>query len=66
MTKNPLYIFVDDNDWNAYGKLTYWNSLKMQILRKLGGISDTVSPGTYVFDLELTRKGFVVCLLPAE
>ena len=55
--KTPLYIVVSENRWDAIGvpssRRQRW---LFATLKSLGGISDTVPPGNYYFNVE--RRGF--------
>lgn len=55
MPKNPCYIIVDNGTWNAFGRPTLLNKYLIQVLYAMGGVSDEVPAGLYVF--RLTRKG---------
>lgn len=49
MPKNPCYVIVDETDYNIFGAPTRKNQLLASILKAMGGVSDTVPPGTYIF-----------------
>lgn len=55
--KTPLHIVVSENRWDAFGvpssRRQWW---LFTILKSMGGISETVSPGNYHFNVE--RRGF--------
>lgn len=53
MPKNPCYIIVDNGTWNAFGRPTYINKYLTQVLTNMGGVSDSVSDGLYVFRMKL-------------
>lgn len=48
-----LTIVVGEDSWDAYGNpFSPHDKMLMSVLRKAGGISDTVDPGTYNFNIE--------------
>ena len=55
--KTPLHIVVSENRWDAFGVPSSWRQWWLFATQKsMGGISETVSPGNYHFNVE--RRGF--------
>lgn len=59
-----LIIEVGDVDWNAYGAHTMRNRWLYKLLVQQGGVSDSVGPGTYLFDAKFRGFKLVLSLLP--
>lgn len=53
MPKHPCYIIVDNGTWNAFGNPTIKNQYLTQVLTNMGGVSDTVPDGLYIFKMKL-------------
>lgn len=49
MPKNPLYVIVSEDRYDMMGRPTFKNQYLAEMLKKMGGVSDTVAPGTYIF-----------------
>lgn len=65
--KTPLHIVVSENRWDAFGVPSSWRQWWLfATLKSNGGISDTVPPGNYHYNVE--RRGFklLVTLDPIE
>lgn len=67
LNKKPFYVVVTEDRYDMIADPTSAaNQMKAKIIKKAGGVSDTVSPGVY--DFQLIRKGFsLVCeFVPTE
>ena len=55
--KTPLHIVESENRWDAFGVPSSWRQWWLfATLKSMGGISETVPPGNYHFNVE--RRGF--------
>jgi hypothetical protein len=67
MIHNPLIVVVADGRWDTYGAKNLRNRFKNRLLMQMGGVSATVEPGVYVFDVRPNLRGkLIVSLLPAK
>ena len=61
----PLTILVTESRWDALGDPTSLHHMfLMELLKKQGGISDTVPPGAYEYDAVREGLHYRVSLLP--
>lgn len=57
MKFHPLYVEVTGTDYQTFGKPTVRNRMLADFLkRKLGGINESVPPGTYIFTIYMNWK----------
>jgi len=59
--KPGILVIVTDIRYECYGfgpTLTYRDAWLMSLIKQVGGVSDSVEPGEYVFNAR--RKGFRV------
>lgn len=64
---NGLIVEVGTNEYNCYGNPgSYRHSLLMALMKRMGGISNTVAPGTYIFNIKREGFGVAVTLLPKK
>lgn len=63
---DPLVVIVTESRYDCYGAPTYRSQFLTTMLKNMGGVSDTVPPGTYLFNVR--RKGFKIeaSLEPAQ
>lgn len=64
MTKiksSPLYVEVDEFEYNMYGTPTRRNKQLAKILKRIGGVNHAVPAGTYIFDVKFDWKRFQFC-----
>lgn len=54
--REPLTLVVDDSEWNAFGPITRRSRALYNLLQLVGGINESVEPGTYQFNAR--RLGF--------
>ena len=65
--KNPLHIVVSEGRWDAYGSpLSYRQHMLFALLKRTGGISDSVPPGHYYYNVKLKGLNLIVTLDPIE
>lgn len=69
MTENPLdgrglFVEVTKDRWDAYGAPTRRNKMLYKLLHAKGGVNESVTPGTYVFDVKRTGVKLFMSLLP--
>ena len=65
--ENGIEIVVGDSTWHAYGEPTPHNIELFNQLQIMGGISNSVTPGVYIFNVEfLDDETIVVSLNPKE
>lgn len=63
--ETPLTILVTDGRWDAFDEPSLRNTLLVEVLTQIGGVSDTVAPGTYLFNVKDVDGKFVATLDPA-
>jgi|CXWK01.1.fsa_nt_gi hypothetical protein len=56
METNQLLIVVSEGRYDMYGYPNLMNRFRAIFVKVMGGISDTVAPGTYKF--KIVRRGF--------
>lgn len=61
-----LTIVVKNGRYDAYGAPTYLSAIKMNVLKIIGGINETVSDGEYTFDLKWKPFRFYAVLYPKK
>jgi len=64
MTKkkpSPLYVEVTEGRYDMYGTPTRRNKQLAAILKRIGGVNESVPPGTYIFDVKFDWKRFKFC-----
>lgn len=59
LNKKPFYVIVTEDRYDMIGDPTSKvNKMKANLIKKAGGVSDTVAPGTY--DFQLVHKGLML------
>lgn len=62
--KNPLYVVVANGRYDMVGKPTLKNKCLAQVLKNIGGVSDVVADGTYIFGVKgVTKHGRIKVFL---
>lgn len=62
-----LIVVVDEERWDAYGNpMSDRDNKLMSYLRLAGGVSDTVEPGTYIFNAKPVNGEIIITLLPSK
>lgn len=51
--REPFYIEVSESRYNMYSEPTFRNRFIAGLVQRMGGISETVSPGTYILDVKI-------------
>jgi hypothetical protein len=64
--RSPITIYVTTTDWKALGDSTPRSKWLYSCLVKQGGISESVPPGIYHFNVERIGFKLQASLLPAE
>jgi hypothetical protein len=54
--KSPLYIEVSEKKYDMFGVPSIRNRILAEFLKALGGINESVEPGTYIFSVHLNRR----------
>ena len=54
----PIEVVVTEDRYECYGPPTNRSIMLTAVLKKMGGVSDTVPPGTYQFNVR--RNGFKI------
>lgn len=61
----PVTILVTEGRWDAVDSPTPRNVMLVETLTLMGGINESVSPGTYLFNVKKIDGQFVATLDPA-
>jgi hypothetical protein len=63
---DPIEVFVEDNRYEMFGAPTFRSAWLSIMLKRFGGINESVAPGVYHFNC--VRKGLKLhfTLLPAN
>jgi hypothetical protein len=64
LNRDPIYVMVLPDRWDSFGPKTFRSRLLHNVLKKIGGISETVSPGWYDFNVVRQGLKFVTSLTP--
>jgi hypothetical protein len=56
LNKSPLYIQVSEKTYDMLGVPSIRNRILAEFLKALGGINESVEPGTYIFRVHLNRR----------
>lgn len=51
-TKDPIIVVVDGGRWEANGPDTIRSQFLLNVLQMLGGVNESVPPGTYHFNMK--------------
>lgn len=63
----PLHIVVSEGRWDAYGSpRSYRQHLLFALLKSMGGISDSVPPGHYYYNVKLKGLNLIATLDPTS
>lgn len=61
----PLTVIVTEGRWDAIDSLTSRNIMLTRILTEMGGVNESVPPGTYHFNVKLENGEWTATLNPA-
>lgn len=65
--KTPLLVEVTGTEWYSYGDPTSFHQMWLHsFLTQMGGINESVSPGSYHFNVTRRLFKFYVTLVPVE
>lgn len=62
-SSSPIHVIVSETRWDAFGADRFSGYFKFAIL-KLMGVSNTVPPGEYTFDVKRVGLKLVCSLTP--
>lgn len=62
---DSITVVVTEGRWDVFDEPTPRKKLLTQILTNMGGVSDTVAPGTYHFNVKSVAGQWIASLKPA-
>lgn len=66
-TELPILVIVENGDWDAlsFRPVPTPRDLSLcDVLKELGGVSDTVEEGLYRFNIQVVEADFAISLTP--
>jgi hypothetical protein len=64
LNRDPLFVHVTPDRWDSYGTPTYRSKFLFQLLKKTGGINESVPPGWYDFNAKFRGFKLIMSLEP--